>query len=71
MQTYTALAGAALALAGVDEPWEASLPIAQPSRYERAKKFGRDAWKFGLETSRDARKFAKEGKKSAKKWMAA
>ncbi len=33
-----ALAGAALALMGVDEPWEASVPIAQPSLMNRAMK---------------------------------
>jgi putative oxidoreductase len=36
-----ALAGAALALMGVDEPWEASVPIAQPTLLERARKVGR------------------------------
>ena len=42
-----ALAGATLALAGVDEPWEASVPVLQPSRTEQAKKFGRKAKRFG------------------------
>jgi len=42
-----ALAGATLALAGVDEPWEASVPVLQPSRMERAKQFGCKAKKFG------------------------
>lgn len=36
-----ALAGAALALMGVDEPWDASVPVAQPSRLERVKRFAR------------------------------
>ncbi|HVZ18663.1 MAG TPA: DoxX family protein [Terriglobales bacterium] len=42
-----ALAGAALALAGVDEPWEASVPVLQPNRIEQTRKFGRRAKKFG------------------------
>lgn len=33
-----ALAGAALALMGVDEPWEASVPVTQPSMMDRAVK---------------------------------
>jgi putative oxidoreductase len=33
-----ALLGGALALMGVEEPWEASVPIAQPSRLQRLKK---------------------------------
>ncbi len=33
-----ALAGAVLALMGVDEPWEASVPLAQPSLMNRAMK---------------------------------
>lgn len=43
----TALAGATLALAGVDEPWEASVPVLQPSRTEQVKRFGHKAKKFG------------------------
>lgn len=35
----TALLGADLALMGIPEPWRMSLPVAQPSRLERAKKF--------------------------------
>ena len=42
-----ALAGATLALAGVDEPWEASVPVLQPSTVEQAKKLARKAKKFG------------------------
>lgn len=37
-----ALLGGALALLGVEEPWPVSLPIAQPSRMERVRRFGRD-----------------------------
>jgi putative oxidoreductase len=33
-----ALLGGTLALAGIEEPWPASLPIAQPSRMQRLKK---------------------------------
>lgn len=36
-----ALAGAALALMGVDEPWEASVPVAQPSFTEKVVTIGR------------------------------
>jgi len=36
-----ALAGAALALLGVEEPWEASVPVAQPSMAQRARKLKR------------------------------
>ncbi len=36
-----AMAGAALALLGVEEPWEASIPIAQPEGMERARAIGR------------------------------
>ena len=36
-----AMAGAALALMGVEEPWEASVPIAQPSPTERMRSLGR------------------------------
>jgi uncharacterized membrane protein YphA (DoxX/SURF4 family) len=36
-----ALAGGALALLGVDEPWEASVPVAQPTIADRARKLGR------------------------------
>jgi hypothetical protein len=37
----TVLAGAALALMGVEEPWEASVPIARPSLLGRARAIGR------------------------------
>ena len=36
-----ALAGGALALMGVDEPWEASLPTGKPSVADRVRKVGR------------------------------
>ena len=36
-----AMAGAALALMGVEEPWEASVPIAQPEGMERVRAIGR------------------------------
>lgn len=36
-----ALAGGALALMGVDEPWEASVPVAQPSLGEKLRVIGR------------------------------
>lgn len=36
-----ALAGGAVALMGVDEPWEASVPIAQPSLAQRVQSAGR------------------------------
>jgi putative oxidoreductase len=36
-----AMLGAALALMGVEEPWEASIPVAQPSRAERVRRFVR------------------------------
>jgi uncharacterized membrane protein YphA (DoxX/SURF4 family) len=36
-----ALAGGALALMGVDEPWEGSVPVARPSIAERIKTIGR------------------------------
>jgi uncharacterized membrane protein YphA (DoxX/SURF4 family) len=36
-----ALAGGALALLGVDEPWEASVPVARPGIIERARSVGR------------------------------
>ena len=36
-----ALFGAALALMGVEEPWPASVPIAQPDAVERVRKFAR------------------------------
>ena len=36
-----ALLGADLALMGIAEPWNMSLPVAQPSRLERVKKFAR------------------------------
>lgn len=37
-----ALAGGALALAGVEEPWPASVPVLQPSKGNRAVRFLRD-----------------------------
>jgi len=36
-----ALAGGALALMGVDEPWEASVPVAQPSLGDKLRTIGR------------------------------
>lgn len=36
-----ALAGAALALMGVEEPWEARVPVAQPTLAEKARKVAR------------------------------
>lgn len=36
-----ALLGGALALMGVEEPWPASVPIAQPNVVERARRFAR------------------------------
>ena len=36
-----ALAGGALALMGVDEPWEGSVPVARPSIAQRVKTIGR------------------------------
>lgn len=36
-----AMAGAALALLGVEEPWEASVPIAQPKGLARVRAIGR------------------------------
>ena len=36
-----ALAGGALALLGVDEPWESSVPVARPSLLERLRAAGR------------------------------
>jgi len=42
-----ALAGATLALAGVDEPWEASVPVLQPSMSDQARKLGKEAKRFG------------------------
>lgn len=36
-----ALAGGALALMGVDEPWEASVPVARPSLADRVRTIGR------------------------------
>jgi len=36
-----ALAGAALALMGVEEPWEASVPVAQPGLAKRVVRMGR------------------------------
>lgn len=46
-----ALAGATLALAGVDEPWEASVPVLQPTAKTRVKEFARDAKKLGRKWS--------------------
>ncbi len=34
-----ALMGGAIALMGVEEPWPASVPVGQPSRIERARRF--------------------------------
>lgn len=36
-----AMAGAALALMGVEEPWEASVPVAQPTGMDRLRAAGR------------------------------
>ena len=36
-----AMAGAALALLGVEEPWEASVPVAQPKGLDRVRALGR------------------------------
>ncbi|HEY6938178.1 MAG TPA: DoxX family protein [Terriglobales bacterium] len=36
-----ALLGGALALMGVEEPWPASVPVAQPDALERARRFAR------------------------------
>ena len=36
-----ALAGAAIALLGVDEPWEASIPVARPGIAEKARSVAR------------------------------
>jgi putative oxidoreductase len=36
-----AMLGGALALMGVEEPWPASVPLGQPSRLERVKRFAR------------------------------
>ncbi|HVO62152.1 MAG TPA: DoxX family membrane protein [Terriglobales bacterium] len=36
-----ALAGGALALMGVDEPWEASVPVAKPSLADKVRTIGR------------------------------
>ena len=36
-----ALLGAGLALMGVEEPWPASVPVAQPGRLERARRIAR------------------------------
>jgi putative oxidoreductase len=36
-----ALLGGALALTGVDEPWPASVPVAQPSTVEKLRSFAR------------------------------
>jgi hypothetical protein len=37
-----ALAGAALALAGVDEPWPASISGRKPSRLEKIRRFAKE-----------------------------
>lgn len=37
----TAMVGAALALMGVEEPWEASVPIGRPTLLRRARAIGR------------------------------
>jgi len=77
-----ALAGATLALTGVEEPWPVSIPIGQPSQYDRAVKLGRSAQKLGRETLNDAHKLGREkfadaeklgrkARKSARKWFAA
>ena len=77
-----ALAGATLALAGVQEPWPASVPIGQPSQLDRAREFGRSAQQFGREKFQEAQKLGREkygdaeklsrkAKKSARKWFAA
>ena len=39
--TNMALAGGALALMGVDEPWEASVPVGRPSLADRVRTIGR------------------------------
>jgi hypothetical protein len=36
-----ALAGGALALMGVEEPWEASVPVGQPTLAKRVRKIAR------------------------------
>jgi uncharacterized membrane protein YphA (DoxX/SURF4 family) len=36
-----ALAGGALALMGVDEPWEAAVPVGQPTLTDKARKLAR------------------------------
>jgi len=36
-----ALAGGALALMGIEEPWEASVPVGQPTLGDRLRKAGR------------------------------
>ena len=66
-----ALAGAALALGGVEEPWPVSIPIGQPSQFDRAAEFGRDAQNFGREKYGKAEKLGRKAKKSARKWFAA
>jgi len=38
----TALLGGALALMGVEEPWPVSVPIGQPSKMERVRRFARE-----------------------------
>ena len=42
-----ALAGAALALTAVDEPWPASVPVLRPTRMTKAKMLGRKAKQLG------------------------
>jgi len=77
-----ALAGATLALSGVEEPWPASLPIARSSHFDQTKDYGRSARKYGREKFEDAQELAqkkysdaeklgRKAKKSARKWWAA
>jgi uncharacterized membrane protein YphA (DoxX/SURF4 family) len=65
-----AIAGATLALAGVDEPWEASVPVLQPSRFDRARNLARVATREAQSFGRDAKKFGRDKKKAAK-WVSA
>lgn len=66
-----ALAGATLALAGVEEPWPVSVPLGQPSRSERVKAFGRIAKRVGRDAQDEGLKAIRKAKKSARKWMSA
>jgi len=66
-----ALAGATLALAGIKEPWPLSVPIGQPSQFDRVREFGRPAQKFGREKYGEAEKSSRNAKKSSRKWFAA